>query len=160
MPIHLLTNGVRFNSDHYGKVTRAREERGLPIAQSIMGEEGNRYFGHPMEGERVIGKKGVAYIIETVHLHWYFGGWYFHAVARREGTRSHTTFVMDNLNSKLEMIQEFISEFKVKFKPDRVKFGSIVHKGLNGRAACGMPVRKVKAAGFHEPVNCHRCKRL
>lgn len=118
MPIHELSNGVRFNSDHYSKVYQEREKRGMTTHSSVMGEEGNRWFGHPLEGKRVtkVNDPNVAYIIETIHLHWYYGGWYLHAVARAEGTKSHTTFFIANVNSKLPFIIECIEKFNKEFQ--------------------------------------------
>ncbi len=170
--ITFLTNGVRFHNDQYSKVDREREKRGLPHHGSMVGPESNRIYGHPLEGERIIPmfKRGKAYIVETVHQHWYFGGWYIHVVARVEGTQSHTFFWVENINSTNPFIIEAIEDFKLKYKFDRVvigddrtRTGSTVHASKNFKPICGSRsgylFRKWRSASDRE-VNCQRCKEV
>ena len=163
--ITILSNGVRFHNDHYSKVDRERERRGMAHNGTKNGPEGNRIYGHPLEGQRIIFRAGrsKAYIVETVHKHWYYGGWYIHVVARVEDTKSHTIFWVENINSTHPFILESIEEFNRTFMFDRVRSSlannSIVHASKNGTSLCGKKMIEPKLSPDKQ-VNCDRCKRI
>lgn len=101
-------NGCRFFSDHYLKVRRYRESRGLTTMKDFMFPDNGRIIDHPLI-DKEFEKKGKRYIVESVHKHWYMG-WYELAVARQAGTKSHGTFMIKSYNCSYDVVLEAIEE--------------------------------------------------
>lgn len=80
-----------------------------------LGENG-RIDNHPMLGKsfkRV--SDGKVFVMDSVCIHWWDCGYYYHATLRDENN-SHATSMIENINSKNEIILQAISEFNLNYK--------------------------------------------
>lgn len=117
-----LTNGVMFDQDHYRKVMRAREEKGLPTHQDFIESDDRLKSGeipnHPLLGKEFefCDEDGVTiYIVECVCKQWY-NGWYLMCTPRQKGTKSHSVMYIENIDCRNPWIIEGIEEFQQKVK--------------------------------------------
>lgn len=65
---------------------------------------------HPILGKRIINTKGKIGIIESLHKHWLAGN-YWVIIYRVDGTRSHGTLWLKNINSIDQLVIEAEQEF-------------------------------------------------
>jgi len=70
---------------------------------------------HPILGKRIINLKGEVGIIESLHKHWLSGN-YWVILYRQEGTRSHGTLWLKNINSIDKVVIEADLDFQRKWK--------------------------------------------
>ena len=121
-----------FNIDHYMKVRKERQKRGLPMFEDLYPDNG-RIFDHELEGKKIIRvSDNKEYTIQSVHKHWY-EGWYIMILAYSlsettselltkeiiDGKRyghSHTTLFWENISCHYDIILEGIEENKLKYK--------------------------------------------
>jgi hypothetical protein len=68
---------------------------------------------HPILGRRIINSEGEIGIIESLHKHWLAGN-YWVILYRKEGTRSHGTLWLKNINS----IDSIVIEAEIEFRRD------------------------------------------
>lgn len=92
--------------DKYMEWRRANDQVGTYPDRSIK--------DHPLLGKR-FERNGTIYIVESVHKHWW-GGYYEHAVLLMEGTKSHGTATIKNINSINEVIVEHAAEWAAEAK--------------------------------------------
>lgn len=109
-----LTNGARFNTDHYLNVVRARQAKGLPTYKDHMLPNNGECIDHPLLGKKFSyydEETGETdhYVIEHVHRHW-LCGWYYIALSAVNGTRSHGTQYVGNDNCVFPSVVEGFEE--------------------------------------------------
>jgi len=121
---------MNFNIDHYRKYRAAakREEKdgiwdvtrfpnGLYCfaIRQWLGDNG-KVDNHTMLGKKFRRvKDGKVYVIDSVCIHWYDVGYYYHATLRDENG-SHAVCFIENINCTNEIVLEGISRFKKRYK--------------------------------------------
>jgi hypothetical protein len=80
-----------------------------------LGDNG-RIDNYPMLGRKFRKiKTGEIYIMDSVCIHWYNVGFYYHATLRDE-KNSHATVLIENINCNNEIILEGIRRFKTEYE--------------------------------------------
>lgn len=121
---------MNFNIDHYRKYRAAakREEKdgiwdvtrfpnGLYCfaTKQKLGDNG-RVDAHPMLGKKFRRvKDDKVYVMDSVSIHWYNMGYYYHGTLRDENG-SHAVCLIENINCNDEIVLEGISRFKSRYK--------------------------------------------
>ena len=71
---------------------------------------------HPILGLRIKDKRdGEIGVIESLHKHW-LSGYYWTIVYRKEGTRSHGTLFIKNINSIDSVVLESVEDFRKNYQ--------------------------------------------
>lgn len=121
---------MRFNSELYKQYRRkaGRQEKdgvwsvtrypnGLYcfVTKQWLGDNG-KINNHPMLGKKFKRlKDNKTYIIDSVCIHWFESGYYYHATLR-DKNNSHVTCFIENINCNNELVLEGISEFNKNYK--------------------------------------------
>lgn len=80
-----------------------------------LGDNG-KIDNHPMLGKKFKRlKDNKTYIMDSVCIHWYDIGYYYHATLRDENN-SHATVFIQNINCNNEWVLEGIAEFNKNYK--------------------------------------------
>lgn len=80
-----------------------------------LGDNG-KIDNHPMLGKKFKRvKDNKIYIMDSVCIHWYNVGYYYHATLRDENG-SHATVFIENINCNNELVLEGIAEFNKDYK--------------------------------------------
>jgi len=126
-----MTEDLIFHEEHYRKVRRERNKKGLPDFSDLYPEHG-RVFGHELEGKKLFNKeKQKEYTIQSVHKHWYHG-WYYMVLAYsfsetssellttdiidgKTYGRSHAPLMWENISCIDETILESIDDCRTNF---------------------------------------------
>jgi len=125
-----LPNGVRFHSDHYRKIVKARLESDKRdklycfAKRKEMGKNG-KLDSHPMYG-RQYERNGKVYTVDSVNIHFLDGEYYWFVVFVDENGSS-APRMYRNINSTTEWVLESIADTYKEFRLISTKPNSQTH---------------------------------
>lgn len=104
--------GVRFFTDHYLRVIRARKERNLPTLYDVLGPDSGKLEDHPMMGKKFTYDKSV-HVVIGVYRQWHMG-WYTMALTLVDGTRSSAQHILEAHGCQSDIYVEAARKFSLK----------------------------------------------
>jgi len=105
----------RQEKDGFFDVTRYPNGLYCFATKQWLGDNG-KIDNHPMLGKNFKRlKDNKIYIMDSVCIHWYNVGYYYHATLRDE-KNSHATVFIENINCNNELVLEGIAEFNKDYK--------------------------------------------
>lgn len=105
----------RQEKDGFFDVTRYPNGLYCFATKQWLGDNG-KIDNHPMLGKKFKRvKDNKIYIMDSVCIHWYNVGYYYHATLRDE-KNSHATVFIENINCNNELVLEGIAEFNKDYK--------------------------------------------
>lgn len=129
----ITTDELGFNYEHYKRVCKVREEKGLPLRSDFKKSyehknrdgryriDGTKIKSeyHPLHDKLLVDEKGDKFHIDVVSIHHNYGR-YLLLSTRRVGTKSHGTLFWENISCQDKLILESIEDNRKRFKLESI----------------------------------------
>ncbi len=110
-------DGIKFNMSLYGRIRKAREKAGLPVANI------NIDFDHPLLGRQLKNKKtGVVYTVKSCKKQWQLGWFYGFTIEQASGSGTFLWWELDKKNPSKDshvVVSVNRNQEKMQLLPDR-----------------------------------------